>query len=122
MICVLGAIGLFTPIMSALGVFDEGILAKPVGSIVAKVGIGLLWTVVAIVARVKHPVMTLMFAGITYSVFSLALNIVLNVIDYGDAQLFTPYGFITATLLAAAYGALFGSLAWLFGLCRKLRN
>jgi hypothetical protein len=110
----LGAFALVRPLVSIiedqLGVTDSA--AVP---IMITVVISAVWAVVVGLSKVAHPVLTLLFTGLTYAVLSIILSGILSPILTGKLQgpLATPIAIIPDLLVNAGWGVASGGLALL---------
>ena len=108
----LGALALIRPLMNIVGVMPR---IEPVGPLAVTALISLVWIAVVGLTRVAQPVLTLVFAGLVYGVFSIVLSAILSPILTGELQgpLATPFAVAVIPVLAvnAVWGALAGVLA-----------
>ncbi|WP_344127679.1 hypothetical protein [Saccharopolyspora halophila] len=112
----LGAFALVRPLLSMAGVMDD--LGRPVAPLVATAVISAVWIVAVGVSRGRHPVLTLVAAGLVYGVLAVVMSAVGSLLLTGQLQgpLTTPWGVgVVATLVVnAVWGAVTGVLAaWL---------
>ncbi|MFC7341650.1 hypothetical protein [Saccharopolyspora griseoalba] len=110
---LLGAFALVRPLLSMAGVMDA--LGEPAAPLVATAVISAVWIAVVGLSRVRHPVRTLVAAGLIYAVLAVVLSAVGSVLLTGQLQgpLATPWGAgVLATLAVnAIWGAAAGVLA-----------
>ena len=101
--------------MSIVGFVDE--LGRPLGPVLATLGISLVWIAAVGLFRVPEPVLTLVFAALTYAVLSIILSAILSPILTGELQgpVATPFGVGVISVLAvnAVWGAVTGAIALL---------
>ncbi len=113
MASALGTFALVRPLLSMTGVMDH--LGRPVAPIVATAVISAVWIVVVGISRVRHPVLTLVGAGLVYAVLAVVLSAVGSLLLTGQLQgpLTTPLGVgVVATLVVnAVWGAVTGVFA-----------
>ncbi len=77
-------------------------LGRPLGPVLATLGISLVWIAVVGLFRVPEPVLTLVSAGVVYAVLSIILSAILSPILTGELQgpVATPFGVDVISLLA----------------------
>ncbi|MHA6799610.1 hypothetical protein [Bounagaea algeriensis] len=109
----LGTFALLRPLLSMTGVMEH--LGRPVSPIVATAVISAVWIVAVGMSRVRHPVLTLVGAGLVYAVLAMVLSAVGSLLLTGQLQgpLATPLGAgVVATLVVnAVWGAVAGVFA-----------
>lgn len=110
LVLALGAFALIRPLLSITGVAD--VLGRPATPILATLVISLVWVVVA-ATRARQPLLTLVLAGITYAVLSVALSGVLSVLLEGELQgpLTNPVGIVGVLVTNVIWGAITGVIA-----------
>jgi hypothetical protein len=109
---VLGLVGLARPVLSIVGAYDSGPLAKPVGPLLLTALIAVVWVAVAVLRKVAQPVLTLTLAGVTYGVAAILLNWSLQ--PFLDSAETIPLpGYPAILIFNAAQGAVLGLVAWL---------
>ncbi|WP_461143192.1 hypothetical protein [Salinifilum aidingensis] len=119
----LGAFALVRPLLSMTGVMDD--LGRPVAPLAVTAVISAVWIVVVGLSRVRHPVVTLVGAGLVYGVLAVVLSAVWSLLLTGQLQgpLTTPWGVgVVATLVVnVVWGAVTGVFAALLqqGLHRR---
>jgi len=62
-------------------------LGRPFGPILMSVLISLAWLVIIVLVRVREPLLTLVFTGITYGVFAILLSAILSPLLTGGKAL-----------------------------------
>jgi hypothetical protein len=111
----LAAVALVRPLLSIVGVMHD--LGKPYAPVLITVVISLIWIAAVGLSSVPNPVLTLVFAGLTYGLLSIVLSGVLSPILDGELKgpLATPVGVgVVAVLVTnALWGAVTGALAQL---------
>lgn len=109
----LGVFALLRPLLSMLGVFDQ--VGRPAGPLLVTVVVSSVWIVVVGLSRVRHPVRTLVAAGLVYGALAVVCSAVASVLLTGQLQgpLTTPFGVgVFAVLLVnAVWGAVTGVFA-----------
>jgi len=108
---VLGFLGLARPVLSIVGAYDSGPLAKPVGPILLTVLISIGWIVAAVLRRVPNPILTLAAAGAAYAIFAVLLNWSLQLF-LASAETIPLPGYPAMLIFNALQGALLGAVAW----------
>jgi hypothetical protein len=119
-IVALGAFSLARPVLSIVGAYDDGRpLEKPVGPLLLTGLIIVVWIAAAVVRRFDRPVEALAFAGATYGVLALLLNLSLQ--PFLDSAELPPVpGMIAMVVFNAAQGAVCGLVA--LALLRRRRG
>ncbi|EIF00119.1 hypothetical protein SacglDRAFT_03254 [Saccharomonospora glauca K62] len=107
----LGAFGLVRPVLNITGVADD--LGKPLTPILATVVITLIWIAAVGFTRVPEPVLTLVFAGLTYGVLTIVVSAILSPILDGELQgpLAHPAAIVGVLGVNALWGLIAGLLA-----------
>ncbi|WP_220133063.1 hypothetical protein [Streptomyces ipomoeae] len=107
----LTAIALVRPLFSVVGLSDA--LGKPVTPLVLTAVISLAWIVLVGLRRVPEPVLTLVAAGVAYSLAAVVLSGILSPILLGrlEGPLARPYAIVPMTVFNAVWGAVCGLLA-----------
>jgi hypothetical protein len=108
----LGALALVRPLVRIVG-GQLGLAEPPAVAVVVTVVISLVWVGVVGLARVAHPVLTLVLVGLAYAVLSMLLAAVLSPVLDGRAQgpLANPVAIVPVLLTNALWGLLCGVLA-----------
>lgn len=96
--------------LSIIGAYDGGPLAKPVGPLLMTALISLVWVAAAVWLKVRNPVLTLAVAGIAYAVFAILLNWSLQPF-LASAETIPLPGHLAMLLFNAAQGAILGLIA-----------
>lgn len=108
---LLGFLGLARPVLSIVGAYDSGPLAKPVGPLLLTALISLVWVAAAVWRRPPNPVLTLAAAGVAYAVLAILLNLSLQ--PFLDSAEFIPLpGYLAIPVFNALQGAVLGLIAW----------
>lgn len=110
LVTALGAVALVRPVLSIVGAYDSGPLAKPVGPVLFTVVIAVAWVGTVVVLRIPRPVPTLTSTGAAHAVFAIALNLSLQPF-LDDARPVPPPGVVAVLLVNALQGALLGLVA-----------
>lgn len=107
----LGALALVRPFMNLTGLMD--LIGRPAGPLLTTLLISLVWLGVVWIARVRQPLLTLLFAGLTYGIFAMILSALLSPILTGQLQgpLTNPFAFVAVLITNALWGALVGLAA-----------
>jgi hypothetical protein len=108
---ILGFVALARPVLSIVGAYDSGPLAKPVGPLLLTALICVVQVAAAVLARVRNPVLTLAAAGVAYAVFAILLNLSLQPF-LATAETIPLPGYVAMPLFNAAQGAVLGLVAW----------
>jgi hypothetical protein len=115
---LLGLIALVRPVLSIVGAFDSGPLAKPAGPLLTTALIAIVWVAVAVLRRVPRPVPTLTAAGVAYALFAILLNWSLQPF-LASAETIPLPGYPAMIVFNALQGAVLGAIAWLFLRARR---
>lgn len=107
----LGALVLLQPVMDITG-FTEG-LGRSVGPLLTTLLISLVWLLSVVVARVREPLLTLVFAGVVYGVFAIAIGVMLSSLrpDQITGPVIDPIASVVVLITDAVWGALVGLCA-----------
>lgn len=102
--------------------FGEG--SSPAVPITVTLVISAVWIAVVGLSDIAHPVLTLLFTGLTYAVLSIVLSGVLSPILAGELQgpLAMPIAIIPVLLTNAVWGSTAGVLALLLQRLRGVRG
>lgn len=123
LILALGALALLRPIVRIVA--DRLDVSTPAAvPIILTLAISAVWIVVVGLSTTAHPVLTLLFTGLTYAVLSIILSAVLSPILTGELQgpLAMPIAIISVLLINAVWGAAAGGLAFLLQRLRGVRS
>lgn len=118
----LGALALIRPLVRILGdSFDVSI--APAVPIIITVVLSAIWIGVVGLSKTAHPVLTLLFTGLSYAVLSMILSGILSPILTGQFQgpLAEPIAIIPVLLINAVWGLAAGCLALLVQRLRGYR-
>ncbi|GAB3746693.1 hypothetical protein [Microlunatus parietis] len=90
-----------------------GVPAAPPVRVGLAIMISIVWIAVVGLTRVRHPVLTLVVAGISYGVFETVLSGVMSPVLTGDLRgpLAMPWTIIAVLITNAIWGAIAGLLA-----------
>ncbi|HAF99667.1 MAG TPA: hypothetical protein DCK78_15190 [Paenibacillus lactis] len=112
---ILAVVACIRPLMSMLGLLQQ--IGQPAGSIIFTVAISVVWIAAAVLARVKQPVMTLMYTGIVYGILVILISAVLSPILTGELQgpVTNPFAIVSVLITNAIWGIVTGgiALAWM---------
>jgi hypothetical protein len=108
---LLGLLGLARPVLSIVGAYDSGPLAKPVGPLLLTALISIVWIAAAVLRRVPRPVHTLAAAGVFYALFAILLNWSLQPFLESAEAIPLP-GYLAMPVFNALQGAVLGLIAW----------
>lgn len=115
LILILAVVACIRPLMSMLGLLQQ--IGQPAGSIIFTVAISVVWIAAAVLARVKQPVMTLMYTGIVYGILVILISAVLSPILTGELQgpVTNPFAIVSVLITNAIWGMATGgiALAWM---------
>jgi hypothetical protein len=110
----MGALALVRPFMSITGIMD--LLGKPFGPVLITALISLAWLGIVLTAKIRQPLLTLIFTGLAYGFFAILTSAILSPILSGELSgpLTAPFGIgIMAVLTTnAIWGGVIGFVAW----------
>lgn len=119
LIVLLALSGLIRPVLSITGVYDDlGAFGRLRAPLLVTLLLAIGWVAVAVLARVRHPVLTLALAGLGYGLAAIALNLVLHLF-LESAEWIPAPGYVAIPGWNALQGAVLGAVA--LGL-RRLRR
>jgi hypothetical protein len=106
----LGALALIRPLANIMNISDY--FGKGTVALTTTVAISLAWILIVGLSRVDHPVLVLVFSGITYALYSMVLSGIVSPILTGELQgpLATPIAIIPILLVNAVWGTVAGLL------------
>lgn len=113
LIITLGVVALIRPVVRI--VWDQtGTAGNQLVPVLLTIGISLVWIAALGLSRVREPLLTGTFVGLSYAVFAIVLSAVLSPILLGhlDGPLARPYAIIPMLLVNAGWGTVCGLLAW----------
>lgn len=119
----LGALALIRPLVSI--VKDQlDVSGPPVVPIVITLVISAVWIAVVGLSKTAHPVLTLLFTGLTYAVLSIILSGILSPILTGELQgpLAMPIAIVPVLLINAIWGLAAGGPALVVQRLRDVRS
>jgi hypothetical protein len=104
----LGALALLHPVLNAAGLM--GALGRPLGPLLVMALISLIWLLIAALARVREPLLTLVCAGIAYGLFALLISATLAPPHGGQASgpLTSPAAVVGVLITNAIWGGFVG--------------
>ncbi|MCY1140817.1 hypothetical protein OWR29_22700 [Actinoplanes sp. Pm04-4] len=109
---LLGLVGLARPVLSIVGAYDSGPLAKPVGPLVLTALVSLVWIAAVVIVKPAKPVLTTVAAGVAYGIAAILLNWALQ--PFLDSAETIPLpGYFGILIFNAVQGAVLGVIAWL---------
>jgi hypothetical protein len=108
---LLGLVGLARPVLSIVGAYDSGPLAKPFGPLLLTALVSIAWVTAAVLRREPKPVHTLAAAGVFYALFAILLNWSLQPFLESAETIPLP-GYLAMPVFNALQGALLGLVAW----------
>jgi hypothetical protein len=112
----MGALALIRPLMNITGLMEG--LGRPFGPILLTVLISLAWLAIVVFLRVRQPLLTLIFTGVTYGVFAFVLGAILSPILIGELfgplanPFIFPFALVSVLVTNAIWGAVIGLFAW----------
>ncbi|HEU4324230.1 MAG TPA: hypothetical protein VFS21_13850 [Roseiflexaceae bacterium] len=106
----LGALALIRPLLSITGLMDQ--LGRPLGPLLVTALISVLWVAIVVLVRAPRPLPTLVFSGVAYGVFAIALSAALSPLLRGELMgpVTNPFA-VVAVLITNAVWGLFAGLA-----------
>jgi hypothetical protein len=108
----LGALAMIRPLVATISSTLGG-QGSPALSIMLSIAISAAWIGVVGLTRVRHPVLTLVFAALAYAVFSTIFSGIVSPLATGSLQgpLAMPPTIIAVLITNAIWGAITGLLA-----------
>jgi hypothetical protein len=112
----MGALALLRPLMNIIGVMDG--LGRPLGPLFVTGLISLVWLTIVVIFRVRQPLLTLIFTGMAYGVFSFGLGAIISPLLTGELfgplvrPFILPFALVSVLTTNAIWGAVVGFLAW----------
>lgn len=112
----MGALALIRPLMNITGMMEG--LGRPFGPIFVTGLISLVWVAIVVIFRVRQPLLTLIFTGMAYGIFSFMLGAVLSPLLTGELSgplarpFILPFALASVLTTNAIWGAVVGLLAW----------
>lgn len=112
LILCLGVLALTRPIMKITGLI-ELFGSEQFGSILMTIFISLAWLFTVVNKSVENPFLILVFAGISYAIFSIILSGILSPILLGELQgpLTNPLAIISVLVTNIIWGLIIGAIA-----------
>lgn len=116
LIAGMGALALARPLMNMTGMTD--LLGKPRGPVLMTILISAAWLAIVVLARVRQPLLTLIFTGLSYGLFALVIGAILSPILTGELSgplanpLILPFAVAGILLTNALWGGVVGIIAW----------
>jgi hypothetical protein len=115
---LLTAINMLRPLFSLTGLFDS---LRPAGSIVVTGAIASIWIGIAVVTRLKYPILVMAMAGALYAVLSILMAVFIQLVlpgPDGEAEAPLPVllsaGLTSSLMTNTLWGGFLGLMA--FGL------
>lgn len=108
----LGALALVRPVVRTIET-QLGVSGGPAVAIGLTVLVTAAWVAIVGFSRISQPLLTLVFAGVAYAVFSIALSGILSPILTGELQgpLAMPFAIIPVLVVNVLWGLVAGALA-----------
>ncbi|MFD6953312.1 hypothetical protein A6A08_19585 [Nocardiopsis sp. TSRI0078] len=108
----LGALALLRPLLSITGL-TEALDWSPFLQLGTTVLITVAWVAAVVVARAPRPLLTLVYTGLAYAVFSTVLSAVLSPIMLGELRgpVTNPFGLVAVLAVNALWGLAAGAVA-----------
>ncbi|WP_017570256.1 hypothetical protein [Nocardiopsis halotolerans] len=108
----LGALALTRPLLGVTGV-TEALDWSPFLQLGTTALITVAWVTAVVVAHVPRPLLTLVYTGLAYAVFSVVLSAVLSPVMLGELRgpLTNPFGLVSVLALNALWGLVAGAIA-----------
>ena len=109
---ILAALALIRPFFSIVGLTEY--FGQPYTSITLTLIILLVWISIVVITQDKHPIRTLVLAGIFYAVFAIVISGVLSPILLGELQgpLLNPLAIISVFMTNILWGLIAGCISW----------
>lgn len=107
----LGALALIRPVLSITGLMDG--LGRPFGPVLITILTSLAWLAIVVLVRARQPLLTLIFAGISYGVFAILISAVVSPVLRGQLSgpLTNPIAVVAVLITNAIWGGLVGVCA-----------
>ena len=110
----MGALALLRPFLSITGFID--MVGKPLGPMLVTLIISLAWLSIALTAKIRQPLLHLIFTGLVYGFFAIAISTILSPLLTGELSgpLAVPFGLGIAAVLITntLWGGAIGFIAW----------
>lgn len=112
----MGALALTRPFMNMTDMMD--VLGRPLGPVLMTVLISAAWLAIVVLARVRQPLLTLIFTGLSYGLFALVIGAILSPILTGELSgplansFILPSAVVSILLTNALWGSVVGIIAW----------
>jgi hypothetical protein len=108
----MGALALIRPFMNITGLMEE--LGRPFGPLFITLLISIAWLAIVLFAKVREPILTLIFTGVTYGVFTILISAILSPILDGrlSGPITNPFAFVSVLITNAIWGMTIGLIAW----------
>jgi hypothetical protein len=108
----MGALALVRPFLNIVGVMER--LGGVIGVVGSTLLISLVWLLIVVGADIRHPILTLVFTGMAYGVFAIAISAILSPMLTGQLQ--GPITHIFATVAVLITNAFWGGTVGLVAL------
>lgn len=107
----LGALALLRPALNMTGLMDG--LGLPAAPLLVTALISLAWLLAVVYTRVREPLLTLVFTGLTYGVFAIVISAILSPVLTGQLSgpATNPLAIVAVLITNAIWGALVGLVA-----------
>ncbi|GAB3536122.1 hypothetical protein GCM10027403_15760 [Arthrobacter tecti] len=118
----LGALALIRPLASITGVSDA--LGKPATPLLLTLAVSIAWILIVGLSKARNPVLTLVFAGVAYALYSVVISGILSPILTGELQgpLAMPLAILPLLITNALWGLIAGLLALFLQRLRGIRR
>jgi hypothetical protein len=110
----LGALALIRPLVNIIE-HQAGVDSGSITPIAITAGISVIWIAAAGLTKVRQPLLTLVFAGLAYGVFSMVLSAIVSPILLGrlEGPFANPIAIVPVLITNLVWGAITGALAML---------
>ncbi|WP_218020311.1 hypothetical protein [Nocardia sienata] len=116
-------LGAFALVRPAIRIVEDraGLDLSPAAPIAATIAVTVVWTAAAVLTRVRDPLTTLLYAGLTYGVLSIVLSAVLSPLLLGhlEGPLSRPLTIVPILIVNAVWGLIAGAVALMIRRARR---
>lgn len=115
----MGALALVRPFLNIVGLMEQ--MGGAIGVVVVTLLISLVWVLIVVGANIRQPLLTLVFAGMTYGVFAILLSAILSPLLTGQLQgpIMNPFAIISVLVTNAIWGAALGLITLIIQRMRR---
>jgi hypothetical protein len=108
----MGALALIRPFLNITGLMEG--LGRPFGPLFITALISVAWLAIVLFTKVKEPIFTLIFTGMTYGVFAILISAILSPILTGQLSgpITNPFAIVAVLITNAIWGMTIGLIAW----------